>query len=63
MTEEQAKAEAIKRWRALPEGGRMTRDQAAEYAQRLALDGLTWEGCKHPYHFIKEWLQRDQKEG
>lgn len=63
MTEEEARAKAIKEWRLLPLSERMTADHAAIFAQTLALRGLTYEGCKHPYHFIKGWLQRDLKGG
>lgn len=39
MLKEQAKEEALRRWRALPKRERTTTDQADTFAMRLAMSG------------------------
>ncbi|MBN6823992.1 hypothetical protein JRF84_30990 [Methylobacterium organophilum] len=55
MTEDEAKAEAIRRWNALPEDERQTRDQAAEFALKIT-PHLVYAGNGNPYQEIKRWL-------
>lgn len=60
MLKEQAKEEALRRWRALPKSERTTADQAAAFAMRLAMsEDLRFRGSGDLYQHIKGWLAND----
>lgn len=60
MTEDEAKTEALRRWRELPEDARRTKDQAAEFALKITPD-LVYDGNGNPYVEIKRWLAAEMR--
>lgn len=58
MTEDEAKAEALRRWHELPEDERETPDQADAFALKITPD-LVYAGNGNPYTNIKRWLRAD----
>lgn len=55
MLKEEAKAEAVRRFLALPRGERSTETQAAEFAMILSRE-LRFRASGDPYQQIKGWL-------
>ncbi|UHC20450.1 hypothetical protein LRS73_35555 (plasmid) [Methylobacterium currus] len=57
MTKDEAKREALRRWRQLPPAERQTDEQAAQFAMRLHHSGeLRFRCSGDPYQHIKGWL-------
>ncbi|MBA9063903.1 hypothetical protein GGQ91_003304 [Methylobacterium fujisawaense] len=58
MLMEDAKREAVRRWRELPLSERRTDEQAAAFAMKLHHSGeLRFRCSGDPYQHIKGWLQ------
>ncbi len=58
MLQADAKREALRLWRELPEQERRTDQQAAEFAMKLHNSGnLRFQCSGDPYQRIKGWLQ------
>jgi hypothetical protein len=58
MLKAEAERECIRRWRDLPRGLRLTKDQAASFA-RVLMDDVEFDTSGDRYAFISGWLQRD----
>jgi hypothetical protein len=58
LTKDEAKQEALRRWRALPEDQRQTHDQAQVFAASLA-DELDFRTMGNERKVIGAWLVRD----
>ena len=58
LTKDEAKQEALRRWRALPEEERRTHDQAQVFAAGLA-DELDFRTMGNERKVIEAWLVRD----
>lgn len=58
MTKDEAKAEALRRWRELPEDERRTPDQAQVFAATLA-DQLDFRTMGNERKVIAAWLLRE----
>ena len=58
MTKDEAKVEALRRWRALPEAERRTHDQAQVFAAGLA-EELDFRTMGNERKVIAAWLVRD----
>jgi len=60
MTQDEAKREALSRWRLLPKAKRSSDQQAAEFAMKLQHEGgLRFRCSGDPYQRIKGWLLND----
>jgi hypothetical protein len=60
LTKDEARTEALRRWRELPPGDRRTHEQAAAFATQLARE-LDFRTMSEVQKVIMAWLVRDME--